>query len=61
MNDLELKKMNMELLRVQAAKAELEYKILEKEHEIERLKSNIELQEKKEEEIKLLLNKLKGE
>ena len=55
MNDLELKKMNMELLRVQAAKAELEYKILEKEHEIERLKSNIELQEKKEEEIKLLL------
>lgn len=55
---LETKRKEVELLKVSAAKAELEFKILEKLEDIERIKQHIELQIKREvelkEEIKLL-------
>lgn len=52
MNDLERKKTNVELLRVSAAKAEMEYLIAQKEEEIERLNVNIKIQETKEQELR---------
>jgi hypothetical protein len=48
---LEKKKMQVELMRVQAGKAELELKIEERLDEIERLKEHIKIQEKKESEL----------
>lgn len=57
MTDMELKKAKAELLRVQAAKAEMEYIIAQRMEEIGRLEDNIKKQE--EAELKLL-EKLKG-
>jgi hypothetical protein len=50
--DLSKKKLEVELLRVQSARADLELRVLEREEEIERIKQNIELQVKKELELK---------
>lgn len=58
---LEIKKKQTELLRVQSAKAELELKIMEREHEIERLKDAVKLQQDKEDEINQAIKTLKGE
>lgn len=55
--DLESKKMKAELLRVQAAKAEMEYIIAQKMEEIARLEAGIKKQEETE---KVLLDKLEG-
>lgn len=56
MDDIELKKTKMELLRVQAAKAEMEYVIAQRMEEIKRLEDGI----KKQEETEMrLLEKLK--
>jgi hypothetical protein len=56
MINLEVKKIKAELLRVQAAKAEMEYIIAQRLEEIERLEMNI----KKQEETELILiNKMK--
>lgn len=55
MTDLETKKVKAELLRVQAAKAEMEYVIAQRLDEIERLKLGIEKQEETE---RTLLEKL---
>lgn len=58
--NLEIKRIKLELLRVTAAKAELEFKIEERLDEIRRLKEHILIQENKEKELneKLLdLNK----
>lgn len=57
MNDLEIKKTKAELLRVQAAKAEMEYIIAQRLEEIERLQMNIKKQEEAE---KVLQEKLGG-
>ena len=57
MKKIDEKKLQAELLRVQAAKADMEYKIEERLEEIERLKDNIQNQEKAE---KLLLEKLRA-
>lgn len=54
---LEKKKVKVELLRVGAAKAELELKIEERLDEIERLKEHIKLSETKENDLN---EKLKG-
>lgn len=48
---LELKKKQAELMRVKAARMELEVKIEERLEEIERLKQHVEIQIKKEQEI----------
>lgn len=56
-NSLELKKLKVELLRVSAAKAELELRIEERLDEIERIKEHIKISEDKEQELK---EKIKG-
>ena len=53
---LELKKTQVEYKRVNAAREELEYRILEAQDQIDRLKLNIEIQKAKEDE---LLGKIK--
>lgn len=45
---LEKKKLQVELIRVQAARMELELKIEERQEEIKRLESHIEIQKTKE-------------
>jgi len=47
MDSFEMRKMKVELMRVQAAKAELELKIFERELEIERIKDAIKAQDSK--------------
>ena len=49
---LEAKKLQVELMRVAAARAEMEFKIMERLEDIERLKDQIKLQEAKEQELK---------
>lgn len=48
MSDLEIKKTKAELLRVQAAKAEMEYIVAQRMDEINRLETNIKKQEEAE-------------
>jgi len=57
MNELEKKRKKVELLRVEAARAEMELQIEEKLAEIDRIKKNILVQEQKIKEIKTALNK----
>lgn len=52
MNPLELKKLQVELLRVSAAKGEMELRIDERMDEIHRLEEHIKVQVAKEEELK---------
>ena len=58
---LELKKLEMHLMKARAAKSELEYKIAEHEDNIARMREHIALQEKRENEILEEIKKLKGE
>jgi len=55
-NSLEIKKIQVELLRVSASKAELELRIEERLEEIERIKEHIKISEAKEKELKDKLN-----
>lgn len=57
MTSIEKKKIHVELLRVQAGKADLELRIEERLEEIERIKASIRVSEEKEQE---LIEKLKG-
>lgn len=52
MSPLETKRKELELVKVAAARAELEFRILERQDEIERIKQNIEIQLKKEADLK---------
>lgn len=52
MNPLELKKLQVELLRVSAAKGEMELRICERMDEIQRLEEHLKVQEAKEIELK---------
>ena len=52
MTDLERKKLQMQLKKVDATIAELEYKIEERLEDIKRIKEHIELQKKNEDSIK---------
>ena len=52
MSPLEKKKIEVELLRVTAAKEEMLLRILESEDQIQRLKDLIKIQENKEQELK---------
>lgn len=56
MSILEKKRLQVEYKRVNAAKEEMEYKILEYSEQIKRLEDNIEIQKAKENE---LLGKIK--
>ena len=60
MTNLELKRIEVELIRVAAARAELEFKIDERLDEIERIKEHIQAQVKREEELKLKIKEAKG-
>ena len=55
MSDLEKMKIEAELKRVEAARFEMLYIIAQREDEINRLKSNIKIQEEKEIELKTKL------
>ncbi len=61
MANMEIKRLTMELLKVQAAKAELEYKIEERQQEILRIEDHIQIQAKRELELKEQLSKVQGE
>lgn len=52
MSPLDLKKLQVELLRVGAAKAEMELRIHERMEEIERLNEHVKIQEAKEAELR---------
>lgn len=55
MTELEKKKYRVELMKVQAAKAQMELNILEKENDIERILKSIEAQEARIEEIEEII------
>ena len=54
--NIETKKLQVELMRVSAARGEYELKILEALENIERIKKNIEVQNSRIEEIKQILS-----
>lgn len=56
MTELERKKIKAELLRVQAAKAEMEFIVAQRQEEIARLNSNIKIQEDTETKLLEKLN-----
>jgi LPS O-antigen subunit length determinant protein (WzzB/FepE family) len=58
---LELKKMQLERMKVDCAKQEMELRIFEKEEEISRLKENIKNQDKRINELNEAIESLKGE
>ena len=45
MSPLDIKRKQLELIKVKAGKSELEFRILEKEHEIERINDSIRVQD----------------
>lgn len=55
---LELNRKKLELMRVQVARQEQEFKILEREEEISRLKSAIEIQIATEEKLLVTIQEL---
>jgi len=55
---LELKKIQVEYKRVNAAREELEYRILEAQDQIERLKANIDIQKAREDELQVKIKEL---
>lgn len=61
MNKLELKRKELELGRVEQARAELEFKIEESLDQIERIKVQIEKQIQREQELKLEISSIKEE
>lgn len=56
--NIERKKKEVELIKVQAAKAEFELKIYQRQEEIDRLEENIERQNSRIDELQ---NEIKGE
>lgn len=51
MTNLEIKRMELELVKVAAARAELEFKIEERLDDISRIKEHIRIQQEKEKEL----------
>lgn len=58
---LEIKRLEVELLKIQAARKELEYKILEREEDILRIKEHIKVQLLKEKELEVKLKVENGD
>ena len=52
--DLDKKKKELQILKAKASKSELEYKIMEREQDIKRMKDHIKLQDE-------IITKLEGE
>ena len=59
MTQLDLKKKKLELMRVQVAKHELEFRIEERLEEIARLKDHIKVQEEAEKKLELEISENK--
>lgn len=59
--NLELKRKEVELMRVQMAKSEMELRIQERQEEVQRLQENIKIQVAAEERLLAELKTLKGE
>lgn len=59
MMDIELKRLNVEFKRVNSAREEMEYKIMEFQEQIKRLEDNIAIQKAKEEELLAKINEKK--
>lgn len=57
MTELEKKKIEKELYQVKGARLELEYKIMEREQEIVRLREHVAIQLEKEKELESQFNK----
>lgn len=57
---MDIKRKKLELSRVELARQEQEFKIEERMEEIDRLKATIEIQKKKEEELKAEILALKN-
>lgn len=57
---LELKRKELDLIRLQSAKAEIEFNIEEKIADIERLEAHILLNKEKQEEIKQEIERIKS-
>lgn len=51
-NKIEIKRMKLEMVKVAAARAEMEFRIEERMEEIARIEDNIKLQDKREQELK---------
>lgn len=60
MSDLEAKKLEMRKKKAEAAIAELEYKIAERQEDIKRIQDHIALQKQQLVEVGLELDKLNG-
>lgn len=58
---LEIKKLELSKKRIQLGVDELEFRVLEREEDIERIKSNINISKEKLEEVTLQIAELKGE
>jgi hypothetical protein len=58
---LELKRKEVELMRVRIAKSEMELRVAERQDEIQRLEENIKIQVAAEERLLAELKTLKGE
>lgn len=58
MNDLDRMRKELELSKVKCGKMELEYRIVERQQDIDRMKESIEVQDKR---IKELETELQGE
>jgi hypothetical protein len=61
MNPLEIKRKELELMRVETARKELEFKVEERIDEINRVKEQINIQLAKEEEIRREIKKMRNE
>lgn len=61
MGAIDIKRVEMELAKVSAARVELEFKIMEREEDIARLRQHIQVQKDKEEELIGKINALKNE
>jgi len=59
MNPLELKKLQVEYKKVNAAREDLELRILEAEENIKRLEDHVKIQKAKEDELSEKINQLK--
>lgn len=57
MTELEKKKLEKELYQVKGARLELEYKIMEREQEIVRLREHVAIQLEKEKDLESQFNK----
>ncbi len=60
LSPLDLQRKKVELMRVQAARAEMELHISEKLAEIERMKISIEIQKQTEKDLKQIISSTEG-